>query len=233
MRSPYEDTFVSWSVPGRLADQLWAGAWWFLGTTFFRQSVILWQGRPAQLLHLRVDLAGFEPDARLRRVRRRNRDLVAHARTPVLDETRRRLFDRHKTRFTEGVPDSMDDFLGPAPGLHPVPGVEFDVYADGNLIAVSYLALGETAVASLYGVFDPAYSRRSLGWFTLLLELEYARRQGYRYYYPGYALADASRMDYKKRLPALEAYAWNRGWHPYRPGGFEVPAGGEEADSAG
>ena len=31
---------------------------------------------------------------------------------------------------------------------------------------MSYLALGETSVASLYGVFDPAYSRRSLGWFT-------------------------------------------------------------------
>jgi leucyl-tRNA---protein transferase len=215
VRSPYEDTFVSWSVPGRLADQLWAGAWWFLGTTFFRQNIILWQGRPSPLLHLRVAVPRFRPNASMRRVLRRNADLVAKIRAPIVDDVRRRLFDRHKSRFTEGVPDSLDDFLGPSPGVHPVSGIEFDVYCGGELIAASYVAVGEKSVASLYGIFDPAHSRRSLGWYTLLLELEYAQRGGYRFYYPGYALANMSRMDYKKRLPALEAYEWNEGWRPY------------------
>lgn len=215
VRTPYDDTFVSWSVPSPLADQLWAGGWWFLGTTFFRQCAILWHGRPEPLVHLRVVLDQYRPSARLRRLQRKNADLRAEVRPALVDAERRRLFDRHKTRFQEGVPDSIDDFLGPSPGLHPVRAVEFDVHCGPELVAVSYLALGEKSTASLYGVFEPALAPRSLGWFTMALELEWARARGYQYYYPGYTLAGPSPMDYKKRLPALEAYEWNNGWRPF------------------
>ena len=44
---------------------------------------------------------------------------------------------------------------------------------------------------------------------------EYARRQGYELYYPGYTLENPSPMDYKKRLHGLEFYEWNQAWLPY------------------
>lgn len=216
VRTPYEDTFVSWSVPPRLMDQLWSGAWWFLGTTFFRQSMIAWRGSPAELLHLRIVLGRYFPSHSQRRILRRNRDLEVTIRLPIIDDERRELFNRHKCRFMEGIPDSLDDFLGPMPGVHPVSGLEFDLCHEGRLVAASYVARGENSMASLYGIFDPEQSDRSLGIFTMLLEIAHARQCGMRYYYPGYALAEPSCMDYKKRFWGLEAYSWDQGWRPFQ-----------------
>lgn len=167
------------------------------------------------LIHLRLRLDQFLPSSSQRRILRRNRDLRLVRRAAVVDAQRRVLFDLHKERFREGVPQALDDFIGPLPAKIPVPVTEFDVFDGDRLIAVSYLARGERSVASLYGFFDPHFGRRSLGLLTMLQEIEFARSEGCDLYYPGYALLDSSSMDYKKRFHGLESYDWERGWIPY------------------
>lgn len=196
-------------------DDLWAGAWWYLGTTFFRQSVLHWRGEVTPLLHLRIRLDQFALSDSQRRILRRNADLQVIQRSARVDDARRSLFDRHKERFTESIPNALDDFVGPDPAAVPVPAFEFNVLSGKELVAVSYLAKGHRAVASLYGFFEPAWSDRSLGLFTMLQEISFAREMGCELYYPGYALAKPSSMDYKKRFHGLEAYDWNCGWKPY------------------
>lgn len=215
VKAQLENVFASWAVPPAVMDQLWAGAWWHLGTTFFRQATIPWRGRVETLLHLRLRLDRFTPSESQRRILRRNGDLRVVRRPAVVDDERRELFDLHKERFHEGIPQALDDFVGPTPSRVPVPAVEFDVYDGRRLIAVSYLARGEYSVASLYGLFDPRFARRSLGLFTMLEEIAFARAQRCEWYYPGYALLESSSMDYKKRFHGLEAYDWNCGWSPY------------------
>ena len=211
-------------------DQLWSGAWWFLGTTFFRQNMIVWRGKPAELLHLRIALSRFHPSKSQRRIIRRNHDLQLIIRSPIIDEERREIFNRHKCRFVEGIPESLDDFLGPSPGIHPIHGLEFDLRDGDRLVAVSYVAQGETALASLYGFFDPEEADRSLGIYTMLLEIAHARSCGMRYYYPGYSLESPSCMDYKKRFFGLESYEWDSGWRPFNRqpiAGYRDTSGGD------
>jgi arginine-tRNA-protein transferase len=45
----------------------------------------------------------------------------------------------------------------------------------------------------------------------LLLELEWARQQGFQYHYPGYAMTGPSHYDYKKQFRGLEGYDWGAG----------------------
>ncbi len=207
--------FASWSIPGRVMDDLWAGAWWNLGTTFFRQGFLPWRGEMAPLLHLRLRLERFSASDSQRRVLRKNEDLRVVPRTAQLDDLRRELFHRHKVRFAESIPSSLEDFLGPDPSSIPVPTLEFGVYFQETLVAASYLACGQESVASLYGFFAPEWGRRSLGILTMLHEIQFARDNGYRIYYPGYALVKPSSMDYKKRFHGLEAYDWTEGWKPF------------------
>ncbi len=212
MKLPLEDTFISWSIAPSRMDELWSAGWWYLGPIFFRRAFIEWGGRLAPLQHLRVDLARSQFSESQRKVLRRNRDLRVVFQTPVIDDERRELFDRHKERFIEGIPRGLEDFLGPMPATNPVPTREVAVYDGERLIAMSYLAVGHGSVASLYCSFEPSEKRRSLGIFTLLCELEWAKRQGCRYHYPGYALLEPSPMDYKKTLEGLEVYDWGRAW---------------------
>ena len=212
MKLPLEDTFISWSIAPSRMDELWAAGWWYLGPVFFRRAFIEWGGRLAPLQHLRVDLARYRPSPSQRRIVRRNQDLRVEIQTPEIDSVRRALFERHKRRFLEGIPRDLEDFLGPTPATGQVPARDFAVYACDQLVAVSYLAVGGDSVASLYCSFEPTESRRSLGIFTLLMELDWARANGRKFHYPGYALLQPSPMDYKKTLEGLEEYDWGRGW---------------------
>ena len=130
-----------------------------------------------------------------------------------LDETRRTLFNRHKQRFTENVPDSLEDFLGADSSSGPCVNVEVAVQRGSRLLAASYLDLGHAAVSSIYGFFDPDESARSLGIFTMLVEIEFACQRGCRHYYPGYAYLQPSHYDYKKQFHGLEAFDW-KAWAP-------------------
>jgi arginine-tRNA-protein transferase len=115
------------------------------------------------------------------------------------------------------VPPNLESFLGDRPNKVPCENVTVGVYEGSRLVAASFLDLGGEGVSSVYGIFDPVDSWRSLGILTMLYEIEYARERGCKYYYPGYACHEASPYDYKKQFDGLEWYDW-REWRPLERG---------------
>ena len=169
-----DEGFISWQVPPEEMDRLWAKGWRHFGPLFYRYAQAQHGGGLVDVRPLRIDLARFERSKSQRRVWRRNEDLRISIRRTRLDETRRALFNRHKQRFTENVPDSLEDFLGADSSSGPCVNVEVAVQRGSRLLAASYLDLGHAAVSSIYGFFDPDESARSLGIFTMLVEIEFA-----------------------------------------------------------
>ncbi len=216
MQAMLNQAFRCDAVPPELMDQLWASGWRHFGSTFFRYSHSPDADGVRTITPLRIDLERFAPSRSQRRVGRRNADLT-HAFVPAqLSDEARSLFQIHKTRFKDNVPDDLDTFLSPEPARMPCACVECRVcLPDGRLIALSYLDLGAQATSAVYGIFDPAHARRSLGIHTMLLEIEHSRALGGRYYYPGYATLEPSPYDYKKQFAGLEQLDWESGeWRP-------------------
>ena len=145
---------------------------------------------------------------------RKNDDLEIRVRTAELLEDRRQLFDVHKQRFADNVPNSLEDFLGPAPHAGPCQTLELGAFLGDRLLAASYLDVGATGVSSIYAFFDPDESRRSLGTATMIWEILLARRTGRHWHYPGYAYFEPSGYDYKKRFGPMEHFDWNV-WQPF------------------
>ncbi|HON07699.1 MAG TPA: arginine-tRNA-protein transferase, partial [Verrucomicrobiota bacterium] len=156
----------------------------------------------------RINLNNFSLNKNQRKIWRRNSDLEIRIGLPFIDEQRKRLFNRHKTRFKKNIPDTLENFLGDYPSFIPCKNLEFSLLNNGKIIAASYLDIGEKAVSSVYGIFDPEYRKRSLGIYTMLLEIMYAKKQGFQFYYHGYATIESSEYDYKKRFNSLEYYDW-------------------------
>jgi arginine-tRNA-protein transferase len=212
-----ERFFCAQASPEQL-DMLLALGWRHFGSTFFRYNHALHQNRLALVQPLRIPLAAFHPGKSFRRVLSKNRDLEVRAGPLVLDEERRTLFLKHRSRFRENLPPSLEHFLGEDASARPVPCVEIALRRyDGRLLAASWLDLGLESVSSIYGIFDPEESARSLGLCTMLEELRYARDRGYRFYYPGYAYDLPSPYDYKKRFTPSEVYDWHGEWRPAPP----------------
>lgn len=203
-----DEGFIAWHVPPAEMDRLWSEGWRHFGPLFYRYAQAQHGGQIMDVRPLRISLETCRLSKSQRRVLRKNGDLDIRVRPAVLDEERRVLFNRHKQRFVENIPDSLEDFLGAEPTVGPCVTLEMGAYLGPRLLAASYMDVGAKAVSSIYGFFDPVEERRSLGLFTMLAEMEWARARGCRYYYPGYAYAQASHYDYKKQFHSMECYDW-------------------------
>lgn len=167
------------------------------------------------VLPLRIRLSRFFPSKSQRRILKRNAHLRVVVRPTVLDDQKHMLFERHKTRFTENIPDSLLNFMEADAATTPCRNVEVCLYDQNRLIGVSFLDVGFRATSSVYAMFDPAYSKHSPGIFMILQSIEYSKRQGKLLYYPGYAHRETSFYDYKKKFSGLEYYDWNQSWLPF------------------
>ncbi|NRA51390.1 MAG: GNAT family N-acetyltransferase [Phaeodactylibacter sp.] len=78
------------------------------------------------------------------------------------------------------------------------------VYHNDVLVAFSVFNLGANSLYSSQGIYDPAWYKYSLGFFTMLEEIVYAQSTGRSYFYPGYVVPGYPMFDYKKRVGELE-----------------------------
>ncbi len=209
------EEFFAGSISAAQLDDLLADGWRHFGTHFFRYSLNLYKGEIRRVIPLRVRLADFRASDSQRRAMRKNANLRVENRPIEITDEADALFHRHKQRFDHSVPGSMYEFLSTEPNKVPCEAREIAVYDGERLLAVSYFDVGERSLSGIYAMFDPEERGRSLGIFTMLKEIEYARESGREYYYQGYAYEGESFYDYKKRLSGTEAFDWAGNWDPF------------------
>ncbi len=210
-----EESFQQARVPAIYMDWLWAHGWRHFGVQFFRYNTMAFEDMQHEILALRTCVSDFALSKSQRRTWRRNADLQTVIRPVVIDDEKQTLFFKHRERFKQYIPDSLGAFLSPRPSHIPCQCMEVCVLENDRLVAVSFLDIGVTAVSSVYAMFDPELSGRRLGIYTMLLELDLARRLKKQYYYSGYTTRKPSHYDYKKCFDALEAYDFVSDWRPY------------------
>ena len=196
-------------------DKLWAEGWRHFGVIFVRYRTSSHGGKPYTVLPLRVDLERFELTRSQKRVLAKNRDTQLIIRPSFIDNEKEALFEKHRVRFDDNVPNSLFNFLSPNPAEVPCPNLELCIYLQDRLVGVTFLDIGERATSAIYAIFDPEETRRSVGILMMLHSIQFSRENAYRYYYPGYAYHEPFTYDYKKRFTGLENLDWDAGWKPY------------------
>ncbi len=211
----FEEGQLATATPQQM-DALWAEGWRHFGARFFRYSLTLSEAGSLQhILPLRIDLAAFRFSKSHRRLLRQNADLKIHLAPAAVDAAREEMFQRHKTRFTSNIPETLRDFMPEAdPASAPCECREIQVWERDRLIAISYLDLGHEMASSVYAIFEPDAAKRSPGTFTLLQEIEFARATRRRFLYLGYATVEPSHYDYKKRFGSVQQFDWRGNWTP-------------------
>ncbi|MDD5681243.1 MAG: arginine-tRNA-protein transferase [Candidatus Omnitrophica bacterium] len=208
------DSFECAMVSPEDMDILWSYGFRHFGTLFFRYDRSCHDNSYCDVIPLRINLKKFKFSQSQKRVLRRNSDLKVKIGEASIDDNKQRLFDAHKMRFRDNIPDSLYSFLSFNPSTVPCQAIEFDLYNGGALIGVGYLDIGKAATSSVYTFFDLSYGRRSLGIYMLLLEIIYSLENKKAYLYPGYAYRQPSFYDYKKNFHGLESFDWKKEWHP-------------------
>jgi arginine-tRNA-protein transferase len=213
---PYiNEEFFSSKVSPEQTDLLLSHGWRHFGEHFHRYNLGFYNYEIRTVYALRVNLAKFSFSKKHRRILRKNQDLQTVIRPIEITPDKEGLFERHKIRFKEGVPNSIYNFLSYEPATIPCEGLECAVYDKEKLMAVSFFDVGKEAISSVYGMFDPEETSRSLGILTMLLEIKFACENRKNFYYHGYIYEGKSFYDYKKQFRGLETSDWKGGWEDF------------------
>src|SRR5450432_1765198 len=175
----------------------------FMDAGFRRSGRLVYQPICAgcrECVPIRLAVNEFQPSKSQRRCARKNADLSVEIGAPVATDEKFELYcrylrDRHGGEI-EGR-EAFERFLYESP----VQTVEF-IYRSGGgkLVAVGICDVCDQSVSSVYFYFDPTESRRGLGTYGVLREVDYTRLRNIPHYYLGYWVRRCRSMQYKAEI---------------------------------
>jgi arginine-tRNA-protein transferase len=168
-----------------------------------RQGILLYNPRcpSCQACEpIRIDVDKFVPSKSQRRALRRGKRHLTMTLAPTsLTEEKVALYNSHKaSRNLMGTSDLIDPagynaFLVDSC----VSSFEIQYRAGDQLVAVAIVDRGECSLSAVYTYFDPAFAFLSPGVFSIMMQIEYARREQLQYLYLGLFVEDCAAMRYK------------------------------------
>jgi leucyl-tRNA---protein transferase len=214
--------------PGAYQELLRRG-WRRFGREFFRPNC----PRCTKCRSLRIPVDRFRPTRSQRRTMKRNSELHFEVREPTVTAEHVTLYNRFHAdmRVRRGWPaqtisaaEYRSVFATGGGGC----AREF-LYRDGDkLVGVALADLLPEALSSVYFFHDPEYRSRAPGVFSVLTQMEFARRSGLRHQYLGYWISECPSMAYKAQYGPHEILARYCGdeEEPVWEGGFGVRGSG-------
>jgi leucyl-tRNA---protein transferase len=175
----------------------------------------------------RIRLADYKTKKNDRRTLRINSDLrvqIQEVKTVYNDYLE--LFVLQMKKYYPYAPQAQN-FFAYVPLLYDLGEVKtmvMEVFWCDRIVAASFFQVGEHWLNGNYCVYDRDFNERtgrSLGIFTMLVEIEYAKAQGLEFYTSGYTDTVKSSFVYKTDFIGLEYYNWEGEWRKYE-GKFDL-----------
>jgi len=151
---------------------------------------------------LRIPIDAFKASRSMRRTVRKNGDLSIEIGPARFSDEKLALYNRHKQeRGLARHERQMNQrgyegwFLNSCANT-----LEFRYLLDDKLIGLGIVDVGERDTSSVYFFFDPDHADRSLGTYSVLVELDWQQQRGGRYHYLGLYVASCQHLVYKARF---------------------------------
>lgn len=194
-------------VPPQDLDRYLRLGWYRIGQAMVTCRFV-WsrQGVLRDAVWTRTDLERYRLRRSHKRLHKRNgRRYTVQEHPLALDAEHEEVYRRYLTVARGHRPATLEGALHGGAPLDRFATRELTLRTEeGRLAGFCAFDLGNESLQSLMGVYDPAFRKDGLGFWTLLLEVEHARSLDLRYHYAGYVLPGDVSMDYKLRVGAME-----------------------------
>ena len=157
---------------------------------------------------VRIPVAAFVPNRCQRRCQLRNEDLELVIRPAEFNESHFRLYrDYMQARHPGGSMDSSDpDAYRRVMRANWSDTVLFEFRKGKKIVAVAVVDQCNDSLSAVYTFYEPEQSRRSLGVYAILSQIQQARDSGRDWVYLGYWNPEAPKMAYKTHYQPLEYF---------------------------
>lgn len=192
-------------VPEELDAYLEKG-WFRMGQTIFTTNFLHFKNQLYSAVWLRVALAEFFTDKTQQRLMRLNAAFRTEIQRAAVTPVKEALFTKYKEGVSFEASSSLSHLLFGKSAHTIYDTQEINIYDDDKLIATGFFDMGKTSAAGITCFYDPAYKKFSLGKYLIYLKMDYCKKLGFQYFYPGYFVPGYSFFDYKLAIgkPALQ-----------------------------
>ena len=162
---------------------------------------------------VRVPVNAFVMRKRHRRIWNNNRDLTVRLCSADYDEFHFNLYRKYLNRkHPGGGMDNPDrkDYTGFLSSCW-MDTMFYELKLDDQLLAIAVTDRLDDGLSAVYTFYDPDFSKRSLGIYSVLYEIQEAKRMGLDWLYLGYWIAECGKMNYKDQFQPLE-YLYDNRW---------------------
>jgi len=204
------------SISGNELDSYLERGWYRMGLSIFTTHFLIFNDQLYSAVWLRLPLVGHQPSKSLRKIKRKvDKQFTVKINKAIFNTEKEILFEKYKLNFKGDLYSSLRMYMLDNEYYNIYNTYECCVYDGNELIAFSYFDVGEKTMASILAAFNHNYSEYSLGLYTMIEEINYAKELGLMYYYPGYFVPKYGRFDYKKRIGNTEYFDYfTKKWHP-------------------
>lgn len=202
--------------PEQLDDYL-ARGWYRMGQMIFTTHFLNFGYGFLSSIWVRLPLEGFSFGKSNQKLMRKNLNQFRCAfRKASFGPEKEVLFEHYRQHFPEMMSNSLQESLLECEEVNIFNTMEFVVYDGDKLVAASFFDLGKTCIASIMGMYHPDYARYSLGYFTMLMEIQFGIENGFGLFYPGYIVPGNPRFDYKLRIGQVDYFNLQKqAWLPF------------------
>jgi arginyl-tRNA--protein-N-Asp/Glu arginylyltransferase len=213
--------FAQVHIPTRLLpeelDRYLSQGWFRMGQTIFTTNFLNFKRQLFSAVWLRIDLERFLTDKVQQKLFRMNDKFRSEFRPFVPDVAKDRLYAAYRDVISFEASSSLEQLLFRDAPFNVFDTWEVNLYDGEQLIATGLFDLGARSAEGIVSFYDPAYKKFSLGKYLIYLKIQYCRKLGLRFFYPGYFVPGYYSFDYKLAIgrPALEFFdVSSHGWHP-------------------
>lgn len=181
--------------------------WYRMGQSIFTTHFLYFDHSvySAIWVRLNVDEHRFRKSAR-KIMNRNGKQFDVVFRQGFISSEKENLFQKYKNNFSGRLSNNLKEYLLDGEDYNIYNTLEAAIYDNNQLIGFSFFDIGKQSVASIMGVYDPDYSKASLGFYTMLVEIEFCKKNNIQFYYPGYIVPGYDRFDYKLRIGDVEYF---------------------------
>jgi len=154
----------------------------------------------------RLNVQKFKASKSQRRILAKNKDLTFNSSKAIFSDEHYDLYLRYQAfKHPGGSMENFgeteyEEFLCKSFGN----SVMYETRLNEKLLAVSVTDIFSDALSAVYTFFDPEYSARSLGKFSVLQQIKAAQNRGKKHLYLGYYIKNSVKMAYKANFMPIE-----------------------------
>jgi len=189
------------------AEYFITNGWRRFGKLFFRPVCSNCQ----QCQSLRVKVDEFYMSKSFKRVLNKNKDTIIQIKRPTLTLEHLLLYTKyHDTmalkRGWNNEEITFSTYYASFVNGYGDFGYEINFLRDNKLIGVSFIDITPNTISSIYCFYDHDYEKYSIGTFSILKQIELAKKMRIPHLYLGYYVKGNRSLEYKTRFKPFELF---------------------------